>query len=213
MAGTSASERIWRPLSGFKSGTPRGSDGKHPGSSEKCRVFPTIEEARSDSQGIVKSHPVVVCVICDHQGKQVARVRNEKEITRFATASLVGILVWRSVLALAGMALLWILYRLALSILRLWRPGIQPIRSLPWFGWIVFAAAGVCTLIYAWYLRMRIVTSRRVRRMFASFTPEERKRFRANDNLHSTNDPAERERLLKLYREYQERIQQALEER
>jgi len=194
----------------FKTGLARNPEGKHVSSSEKCRVFRTIEEARANSLEIVNAHPGVICLLHDHTGAQIDRVSNRKVLSKFAVTVYVGILLWGSIYALAGMVSLWLLYRGALFLLKLWLPGLRPIHSLPWIGWVLFAATGLLTSIAAWLLRIQRVAAKRVRKVHSSFSEEEMKRFAGVNSLYGTADPAKRERLLELSREFQQRVREAL---
>jgi hypothetical protein len=192
----------------FKTGLARSPSGKVVKSSEVCRILASREDARSNSRTIVEEHPAVICVLYDHTGVEVGRVSNRKELNKFAAALCAGMVFWGSIYAAAGMAVLWLVYRVGLTVVRLWRPAINPIGSLPWFGWLVFVAAGSLTSIAA--TRLRWVAAKRVRKTRSNFTPEEWKRFAEINQLHATTDPEKRERLLKLYKEFQERLQDSL---
>jgi hypothetical protein len=196
----------------FKTGLARSPDGRHVRSSEICRVFGDLEEASANSREVAKKHWAVVCVVYDHTGAQIGRISNNKGVNKYAAIVYAGILFWGCIYAFAGMGVLWVLYRIALFAVRLWRPGYEPIPfpSLHWIGWLAFAAAGLLIMIAVWFLRIRFVASQRVKKVESSFTPEEMKRFEELNTLHGSADPAQRERFLKLAKEYQQRVQEAL---
>jgi len=193
----------------FKTGLARNADGRHVQSSEACRIFGDLEEARANSREIVEAHPSVVCVVYDHSGAQIDRISNSKVLNKYAVVVYAGILFWGTIYTVAGMALLWLLYRVPLYAVKLWHPSSAPVRSLSWMGWVAFAAAGLLTAIASWLLHVLFVAKRRVRKVRSSFTPEEMRRFEEVNTLHSVSDPAERERLLTLAREFRQRVGEA----
>jgi hypothetical protein len=197
----------------FKTGLARSPSGKHVRSSEICRIFANREDANANSRTIVDEHPAVICVLYDHTGVQVGRVSNRKVLGKFAAAMYAGIVFWGFIYAVAGMTVLWLVYWVGLSAVRLWWPAINPIGSLRWFGWLVFAVAGLLTSIAVWLARLRWVATKRVQKTRSSFTSEEWKRFAEINQLHVTTDTEKRERLLKLYKEFQERLQESVKKR
>ena len=197
----------------FKTATPPGTDGKRGRDSEKCRIFGDFESARVDCREVVRKHPAVICVVYDQSGAEVERIRNHNQLNKFTFAVVVGFLFWGTLYVVGGMAFLWVLYRLALFAVRLWSPSLEPVHSLSWIGWAVFAAGGLLLSIAAWILRARFVVERRVRRIHSSFTQEEMKRFAPINDLRNTTDPVERQRILELYREYQQRVKAAAPKR
>jgi hypothetical protein len=178
-------------------------------SSEVCRIFGDLEEARANSREVSEEHWTVRCFIYDHTGAQVSRVSNINKLGKFAAAMYAGIFVWVAVFAAAGMAILWILF----NIMRLPFLTVQKFSHLGWFGWAAYVFAGILVGILIWYLRIRFAARRVVDRMEGKFraaiSVEEMKRFEALKYLHSTKDPVERERLAKLAIEYQKRISEA----
>jgi hypothetical protein len=191
----------------FKTGLARNPKGQHVQASEICRIFDNLAEARSDSLQVAKEHWTVRCFIYDHTGAQIDSVSNTGEINKFALVMYVGILLWAVPLALAGMAMIWATYRVMLLLLA---PGSEPIRSLNWLGWSVFAAAGIIAAVLAWYMGLRRRARRSVSKIRASFTKEEAQRFEEVNKLYGTGDPVERERFLELTREYQQKIRDGL---
>jgi hypothetical protein len=194
----------------FKTGLARSTDGKHVHSSEVCRIFGNLEDARANSRDIAQEHWPVVCIVYDHTGAQIDRISNHKELNKHAAITYAGILFWGTMYALAGMGFLWFLYRITLFTVRLWRPGYEPIHSFSWIGWFAFATTGLLIAIAAWFLRLRLIAARRVRTIRSSFAPEEMKRFEEINTLYGSANPEERERFLKLAKEYQQRVQDAL---
>jgi hypothetical protein len=197
----------------FKTGLARSPSGGHGQSSEICRIFANREEARANSRAVVEEHPGIICVLYDHTGVRVERVSNRNELGKFAAAMYAGIVFWGFLYTAAGMTVLWLIYRVGLSVVRLWRPAINPIGSIRWFGWLVFAAAGLLTSVAMWLARLRRLAAKRVLKTRSSFTPEEWKRFEEINQLHATTDPEKRERLLRLYKEFQEKIQESMKKR
>lgn len=191
----------------FKTGLARNPQGEHVQASEICRIFDTLDEARSNSAQVSKEHWTVRCFIYDHTGAQVDSVSNVKETSKFAANMYAAILFWGGLFTIAGMALIFGTYRVTLFLLA---PGSQPIRSLNWVGWSVFGVVGLAAAALAWYVRLRRRAGRTVDQIRASFTKEEMKKYKEVNSLYGTADPNERERLLKLTREYQEKIRAAL---
>jgi hypothetical protein len=194
----------------FKTGLARNADGKHVQFSEVCRIFGDLEEARADSREIARANWTVVCIVYDHTGAEVARISNSKELNKYAAHVYAGMFLWTGLYACVGMSVLWLVYRMALLVARLWRPGFEPIRSLSWIGWLSLAAAGLMIAIAGWLSRLRHLAVKRVGKIKSSITPEEMKRFEETNTLYGTADLAERERFLKLYKELQLRVQEAL---
>jgi hypothetical protein len=193
----------------FKTGRARNPEGLPVQSSEICRVFESLAEARSDSRQVSNKHWTVRCMIYDHTGAQVDSVFNTRETGKFAARMSLVLLLWGGFFALAGMALIWSIYRVALLLLA---PGSQPIRSLTWLGWSAFAAGGLGIAGLAWWIKLRRNAGRTINRVRASFTEDEMKRFEEINTLFGTADPVERARLLALTREYQRRIRDALKD-
>jgi hypothetical protein len=191
----------------FKTGLARNPQGEHVQASEICRIFDSLDEARSNSLQISKEHWTVRCFIYDHTGARVDAISNVRETTKFAANMYAGILFWGGLFTIAGMALIWGTYRVMLFLLA---PGSQPIRSLNWVGWSAFVVAGLAGAVLAWYVRLRRRAGRTVDQIRASFTKEEMKKYEEVNSLYGTADPNERKRLLKLMREYREKIREAL---
>jgi hypothetical protein len=190
----------------FKTGLARNPQGEHVQASEICRIFDNLDEAPSNSAQVTKEHWTVRCLIYDHTGAQIGSVSKGAEINKFAVVMYAGTLLWVIPLALAGMGLIWGIYRLMLFLLA---PGSEPIRSLNWVGWSVFVVAGLAVAALTWYVRLRRRAGRTVHKIRTSFTKEEMKKYEEVNSLYGTADPNERERLLKLTREYQEQIREA----
>jgi hypothetical protein len=191
----------------FKTGLARSPQGKPVQASEICRIFDNLAEARSNCLQVTKEHWTVRCFIYDHTGAQIDSISNTRETGKFAASMYAALLLWGSLFTIAGMALIWGVYRVTLLLLA---PGSEPIRSLSWLGWSAFAAAGLAIAVLAWWMKVRRSAGRRVNKIRASFTKEEMKKFEEINTLFGTADPAERERFLELTREYQQRIREAL---
>jgi hypothetical protein len=191
----------------FKTGLARSPQGKPVQASEICRIFDNLAEARSNCLQVTKEHWTVRCVIYDHTGAQIDSVSNNRKTGKFAANRYAAMLLWGSLFAIAGMALIWGIYRVTLFVLA---PGSEPIRSLSWLGWFAFAAVGLASAVLAWLIKLQEEAGRRVNKIRASFTREEMKKFEEINTLFGTADPAERERFLELTREYQQRIREAL---
>ena len=195
----------------WKTGTARNPTGQHVQSSEICRIFSSLEEARENSKHVTQEHCVVRCFIYDHTGRQVGTVSNNREVGRFAMVMYAGILFWLVVFAVLGMGFLWILSIIVLSLF----PGArEPFASLGWLGWTGFTLAGLSVGILAWYVRIQLIARRHADRiqqkLRTTISPEERKRFEELNILHGSKDPAERERFSKLLAEYQHKLNEAL---
>jgi hypothetical protein len=191
----------------FKTGLARNPQGKPVQGSEICRIFDNLAEARSDSRQISKEHWTVECFIYEHTGAQVDSISNTKETGKFAASMYAAILLWGTVFTIAGMALIWITYRITLFLLE---PRSEPVRAVSWLDWSAFAAAGLAIGVLGWCMNLRRSASRRVNKVRASFTKEEMKKFEEINTLFGTADPVQRERFLELRREYQQKIKDAL---
>ena len=66
----------------FKTGLARSPAGEHVKSSEICRIFSSLEEARANSREVAKDHWTVRCFIHDHTGAQVSTISNNKEVSK-----------------------------------------------------------------------------------------------------------------------------------
>jgi hypothetical protein len=111
-----------------------------------------------------------------------------------------------------GMLCLGLIYRAALLVLGVWYT-IEPIHSLSWIGWVVFAGALWVMTFALTFVSMHLRARRRFMKFMkirATIPPEDMRRFEEINSLHLTSDPAERERLMALGREYQNRIREAL---
>lgn len=198
----------------FKTGCARNPAGEHVQSSEVCRIFSSLEEARADSKEITKAHWTVRCFVYDHTGAQVATVSNTKKVGKFALVMYAGILLWVGIFGAFGIALLWLLAAVMQFIFGPFQSSRGAITSLGWFGWTIYAFAGVLIGALIWYWRIRWCAQRHADRMHArlksAISPQEQRRFEELNALYGSKDPAERERFLKLASEYQEKIRQAL---
>ena len=191
----------------FKTGLARNPQGEHVQSSEICRIFDSLAEARTNLREVTAEDWTVMCVLYDHTGAQVGKIFNNKKVNTFALRMYAGILLWLSLFAFAGMALILIVRRLTLLAL-----GVESTRPFTWLEWSAFATAGLAIGIAAWFARMRWIAAKRVRKVRSSFSLADKKYFEEINNLHGSSDPVERERFLKLVREYQDRVKQALKE-
>jgi hypothetical protein len=197
-----------------KAGLARNPAGVHVQSSEICRIFSSLEEARANSEEIANEHWTVRCFIYDHTGSQVATISNKREVGKFAIVVYAGILLWLGLFAVIGMGFLWILSKVTLLILTPFPSVRELLAPLGWVGWTAYGLAGLLVGILAWYLRIRIVTGRNANRMRqklrSAISPEEKKHFEELNILYGSKEPAERERFLKHLTEYQHKVSEAL---
>jgi hypothetical protein len=149
----------------FKTGLARNPAGKHVKSSEICRIFASVAEARANSREVVNGHWTVRCFIYDHNGAQVDTVSNNKEVGKAAAVMYAGILLWLGTFAIVGMGSLWILSELTfLAVGR--HPSVQgPLFPLGWVGWTAYAIAGLLLGILVRYLRIEFIAKKRVDRL------------------------------------------------
>lgn len=197
----------------FKTGLARNPAGELARSSEICRIFSSLEEARTDSRRVVSDHWVVVCFIYDHTGTKVDTISNKRQLNKYGAAIYSLILLGTVFCALAGMLSIWVIYRIWL----LFAPPSPSAHELTVSGrlyWLSYATAGLLLVASLVYLRFRWIINRAVSRTHAklrsAISPEDKKRFQELNYLHLSRDPAERERFLKLSSEYQEKIREAL---
>jgi hypothetical protein len=198
----------------FKSGLARNPTGKPVQSSEICRVFGSLEEARANSRQVATEHWTVRCFIYDHTGSQVDTISNNKEASKFAVVLYAGILLWVGIFAVIGMGLIWMLSKITLLILGPF-PSVHELFSrFGWLGWTVYAFAGLLVGVLAWFLRIRFIANKRMDlikdKLTSVISAEERKRFEEVNTLYGSRDPAERERFLKLAAEYRDKVTKAL---
>lgn len=197
----------------FKTGLARNPAGEHVNSSEICRIFSSLEEARANSREVVNDHWTVRCFIYDHAGAQAGTISNNKKVNKYALVAYAGILLWLGIFAIVGMGLIWIVFKIAPVVLGPFPSIRELLTSFGWVGWTAYAIAGLFFGILAWYLRIQFIAKRRVElhsKLKSVITPEEKRRFEELNTLHSSKDPAERDRLLKLAREYQQKVREAL---
>ncbi len=197
----------------FKTGLARNPAGENVQSSEVCRIFSGLEEARADSRKVVNQHWGVRCFIYDNAGMQVDIVSNNKKVNKFAAAVYAGILLWVGLFTIVGMGLLWMLFKITLLILG---PSFVNERFFGsgWLGWTAYAFAGLLLGVLAWLSRIRFMAERNAlrmqKRLNATISSEEKERFAELNTLYGSEDPAERERFLKLASEYREKVNQDL---
>lgn len=198
----------------FKTGQARNPAGKPVTSSEVCRIFASLQEARANSREVVTEHGNVRCFIYDHTGAQVGTISNNKEVNKFAAAAYVALLLWVGIFAVVGMGLIWMLWRGTALLPGPFHALHGLLSRLGRLGWVAYAFAGLLVGISVWQLRMRFIAGKRIGRLHAKLesitSPEEKERFAELNTLHGSNDPAERQRFLELYHEYQNKISEAL---
>jgi hypothetical protein len=191
----------------FKTGLPRSVDGKHVRASEICRIFDNLEDARTNSAQITRVHWNVVCLVYDHRGAQVERISNDKQLSKHAVYIYTGIPFSAGVYALAGMGVLWLIYRLGHAALF---SHEEPIHSLGWLAWLGFSIAGLAVGVFAYVARPILAGRRMAGKLRASISPEDRVRFEDLNRLYGTADPKERERFLALRKELEEKVKQGM---
>jgi hypothetical protein len=197
----------------FKTGLARNPHGEHVKSSEICRIFSSLEEARADSRKVVNDHWVVLCFIYDHTGAKVDTVSNARKLNKYGAAIYAQILLGIVFCALTGMASIWLLYKTWLLFAPP-SPSAHGPFAFGWLYWASYTAAGLLLAALLVYLRFRWIINRAVSRTHAklsfAISSEDKKRFQDLNYLHLSRGPAERERLLKLANEYQEKIRESL---
>ena len=198
----------------FKTGLARNPAGEHVQSSEICRVFDSLEEAREDSRKVAAEHWTVRCFIYDHNGSQVAAISNDKKVSKFAAAVYGGIFLWVVIFAIAGMGLIWVILKTSLFIVGPPASAQTWFHVSGWLEWVVYAVTGFFVALTIWLARIGMIARRKVSRMKRNLdsllSPEDKTRFAELNILHGSQDPAERERFLKLSTEYREKVREAL---
>ena len=127
----------------FKTGLPRRPDGQLVKTSEICRIFSTLEEARADARAVVAAHWVVRCLIYDHTGAEIDAVSNNRELGKFAAAAFGGAILWLAIFISGGMAMLWILSAALRWALRPF-PAARDLFSISGaLGWVLYAIGGL----------------------------------------------------------------------
>ena len=194
---------------GFKTGLPHSPGGAHVRSSEICRIFSSLAEARENSRQIAQAHWTTRCFIYDHTGAEIDSIYNSGQVNKLAAAMYLGVLLQVAAYTLAGTAIVWVVYRLIVALLL---PGHAP--PLHWIRGIALVTAGLGAAVLVWFLQLRLTAARQVKaslkKVRAAFTPEERKRFEELNTLFGTPDPVKRQRFLELMSEYRQRLRAAL---
>lgn len=198
----------------FKTGLARNPAGEHVNSSEICRIFSSLEEARSNSKEVVNEHWTVRCFIYDHTGAQAGTISNNTRVNKYAVVAYAWILLWLGIFALVGMGLIWIAFKITIVVLGPFPSIRELLTSFGWVGWTAYVIAGLLLGILAWYLRIQFIAKRRVDQLHTKLksviTPEEKRSFEELNTLHGSKDPAERDRFLKLASEYRQKVREAL---
>ena len=197
----------------FKTGIARNPSGRSGGSSEICRIFDNLEQARADSRQVVKQHWVVRCFIFDHTGAQVDTISNTRQLNKYASVVYGQALLAIAFCAFLGMSLIWIIYRIWLLIFPPTSSTHVP-SVFGWLYWVSYAAAGFLLAALVIFLRFRWrinqILSRMRTKIGSAISPEEKDRFAELNVLYLSRDPADRERFLKLASEYETKITEAL---
>jgi hypothetical protein len=191
----------------FKTGLARSVEGKPVQASEICRIFDNLEEAKANSRQITKEHWTVVCHVFDNAGAQVEVISNKKELGKYAAVAYAGILFWIAVPTLAVMGVLWLIYQAVHAVLF---SSKELNGSLGWLGWMGFSTASFALAALAYFVRIRFMARRRVAKIRGGISPEDRARFEDINRLCGTSDPKEREKLLALQKELEEKVRQSL---
>src|SRR5258708_7383393 len=144
----------------FKTGLARAPSGDYVQSSEICRIFGSLEEARANSREVVTAHWTVRCFIYDRTGRQIEAISNKRKVRKFAIDLYAPVVGSLAIFAFVGIGLMWLLGKV--------------IPSIGWVEWIVSALLGLLLGILAWYLHTRSVIERRVDRMHGSVTSNRR---------------------------------------
>lgn len=197
----------------FKTGRPRNPRGESAQSSEICRIFGSVDEARADSRKVSDENWVVLCLIYDHTGSLVETVLNTRRVSKFTAVAYAGIFFWIGIYTAMGMGLLWLLSVVVLAAVNKFVTGHQVFVHFGLLEWTLYALAGLLLGIFILYSRIRLRGVRavsRVQNKLNSMPPLERKRFEEVNTLYGSHDPEERKKFLKLAAEYREIINQAL---
>jgi hypothetical protein len=191
----------------FKTGLARSVEGKPVHASEICRIFDNLDEARANSRDVSRAYWTVICVVFDSSAAQIEVISNKKEIGKFAAIAYTGILFWVAVPTLVVMGVLWIIYQVFHATLF---SGKESIGSLGWLGWVGFLVTSFVLAVLGYYMRIRFIARRHVAKVRGSISPKDRARFEDINRLYGTTDPKEREKLLALKKELEEKVRQSL---
>jgi hypothetical protein len=192
----------------FQTGLFIGADGKHLArQDEYCRLFDSAKEAEEHAKAVCHEHPAVTCVIYDSSGAFLKRIYNRKKLTRSAIQMWIGSFFWLGTLTLAGLALAAVLYFVVTFIL-----GAQnPTRlNFPWYVWVSILTAAVALGLYGFWTGIKWKAKRRVAKLQAAISPEEREYFEQLNTLYGSAERAERERFLKIRQEFLEKARRTL---
>ena len=196
----------------FKTGLARNPAGERVQSSEICRVFASLKEAREDSKRVSAEHWAVRCFIYDHNGAQVDAISNSKEVGKFAAGAYGGTFLRVVIFASAGAGLIWAILKTALFIIG---PSVRTwFHVSGWLEWLGYAVIGFFLAVMIWLGSIGLIARRKVSRMERNLdfflSPEEKRRFAELNTLYGSPDPVERERFLKLSSDYREKVREAL---
>ena len=172
-----------------------------------CRVFDSIEDASEHGNEVCHQHPGVVCVIYDSNGKLIKRIYNRKKVTWFAIVMWMGILFWLALLTLAGLAVAAFAYLAVAFLLGVKNPTNL---TLPGYVWVIILMAALALGSYGFWTRIKWKAKRRVNKLQAAISPEERKYFEQLNTLYGSAEPAERERFLQIRQEFLEKARRTL---
>lgn len=193
----------------FKSTGPVLEETGRPGpqSEETCRIFSNVKDAESYARGIVQAHPSTVCILRSKDQREVKRVSNRRFNWKFAFASLIGIGYW--VAFAGGIGLTIILFVRGLVRGSAFIEWLQALSLWQWMALVASAVVlGFSALLLKMYLSVRRKTTKFVRAINTSLSPEERARYHDLNALSVSSDPQDREKARQLSKEYSERIMQ-----
>ena len=191
----------------FKTGLATSVEGKPVRASEICRIFADLEEAKTNCRRVSKEHWTVVCHIFDATGAQVGVISNKKELGKYTAVVYAGILFWIAVPTLAVMGAFWLVYQVVDAAVF---SSQERIGSLGWLGWLGFSIASFALAGLAYFARIRLIARRHVAKVREGISPEDRARLEDINRLYGTADPKEREKLLALQKELEEKVKQSL---
>jgi hypothetical protein len=190
-----------------KTGLPIEGDGKVHGrrSEATYRIYDNLAEVNLYALESTRDHMGIHCRIIDNSGTIITTISDRKGTAKFSVVLFGGILLWIAAMTLAGMAVVWLLWR---SIIGVLFPRMQGAPALGWLGWTGIAIAGFALSLLGFYAKARIAARQRWKRVRASISPEEWTKYETLNELFGTADPEERKRFLALRKEFKEKVRE-----
>jgi hypothetical protein len=170
-----------------------------------CRIYDNLAEANLYASESTRDRMGIDCRIIDHSGTIITTISDRKGSARSSAVLFGGILLWIAAMTLAGVTVVWLLWRSIISVLF---PRVQAVPTLGWLGWTGIAIAGFSLSLLGFYAKAQIAARRRWKRVRAGISPDEWTKYEALNQLFGTADPEERKRFLALRKEFEGKVRE-----